>query len=65
MTRDQQLRAVGISAEAHDGHIIIETDRRFQMLTPQEIRRFDGFLHAAYHDATAGRERPQPAGVER
>jgi hypothetical protein len=59
LTPDQQRRALGISAEAEDGHIIISTDRTFMLLTPQELARFDHFLHVAFHDATAGRERPR------
>lgn len=59
MTPQQQKTALGISAEAHDGHIIIDVERSFIMLTPKEIRRFDHFLHEAYREATVGRERPR------
>jgi hypothetical protein len=59
VTPDQQRRALGISAEAEDGHIIISTDRTFMLLTPHEVARFDHFLHVAVHDATVGRERPR------
>lgn len=37
MSPDQQLKVLGISAEEHDGHVIIQTDRTFMMLTPREV----------------------------
>lgn len=56
-TPDQQRRALGISAEAYEDLIIIETDRTFMSLTPDEVRRFADFLVAAYREA----KRPRPA----
>ena len=51
MTPQQQLNAIGISAEAYEGHVIIEMDRSFMTFTPGEIRRFYTFLERAYRDA--------------
>lgn len=64
MTPQQQLDAIGISAEAYDGHIIIEMDRSFMTFTPGEIRRFYTFLERAYRDAQ-GRDRARQAEGQR
>ena len=58
MTPEQQRRAVGISAEAEDGHVIIHADRSFQMMTLREIEVFHAHLHKAYEDAKAQLRRP-------
>ena len=58
MTPQQQRTALGISADAYDGHILIECDRTFMMLTVDEVARFAHHLKVAVHDATVGRERP-------
>jgi hypothetical protein len=60
VTPQQQLTALGISAEAYEGHIIIEMDRSFMTFTPGEIQRFYTFLERAYRDAK-GRDRAQAA----
>lgn len=62
MTRDQQLAAVGVSAEAYEDHIIIEADRRFMTLTPREVEVFYGHLRKAYQEAMrTGREKQREA----
>ena len=57
MTPQQQKTALGISADADNGYIVIDTDRPIMYMTPGEIRRFHRFLERAYYDATRGRER--------
>lgn len=59
MTAKQQLAALGISAEAYEDLVIIETERTFMPLTPTEVRRFHDSLQAAYREAKHGR----PAGT--
>lgn len=60
MTADQQRAALGISADAYEGNIIIEMDEPVQTFTPEEIRRFHQFLERAYRDAL-GRDRKREA----
>lgn len=51
LTHRQQLAKLGISAEAYEDLVIIETERTFLSLTPLEVRVFHPCLQGAYRTA--------------
>lgn len=53
MTPAEQLQSLGVSVEAEDGHLIVQMERSFMMLTVEEVTQFDHFLHVAAHEAAA------------
>jgi hypothetical protein len=62
MTAQQQLGALGISAEAFEGLVIVEMERSFMSFTTEEIRQFHSFLKLAYNDAREAARMAQEAG---
>lgn len=64
MTAEQQLRALGISADVENDHVLIEVDRPFALYTTREIEIFHAHLTSAYREAHRnGRtKRPAPGG---
>jgi len=62
MTARSQLRQFGISAEAEDDLVIIETERTFMSLTPRELSGFYPHLQDAYRRAQRAARRKDAAG---
>ena len=57
MTRQQQLRTLGIGVDSFQGLVTIEIDGPpIVSLTPHEVRRFYTFLERAYRDAASDRD---------